>query len=175
MNLENLLDKTGKKIGENLINLFLKEIKNYMNENYVIDRFEGNIAVCENQETGEMVDIPKENLPNNVVSGMSIKRTNGKFEIDVLNCSITRKNVIESLKENWENSENLYVVNNVLKSALKCTNIEKRENIYIKDENIILNSNKGTIIQKDGEKFKIDFEKTEELQQALKNLKDKIE
>jgi hypothetical protein len=105
---------------------------------------------------------------------MSIKKINGKFEIDVLNCSITRKNVIESLKENWENSDNLYVVNNVLTSALKCTNIEKRENIYIKDENIISNSSKGTIIQKDGENFKIDFEKTEELQQALKKLKDEI-
>jgi hypothetical protein len=170
MNLENLLSKTGKQIGENLINTFLKEIKNYMNENYVIDRFEGNIAVCENQQTGEMVDIPKENLPQNIVSGMSIKKVNGKFEIDVLNCAITRKNVVNALKENWENTENLYVVNNVLNKALKCTNIEKNENIYIKDEAIISKSDKGTIIQKNGEDFTIDFEKTAELKETLKNL-----
>jgi hypothetical protein len=141
-----------------------------MNENYVIDRFEGNIAVCENQQTGEMVDIPKENLPQNIVSGMSIKKVNGKFEIDVLNCAITRKNVVNALKENWENTENLYVVNNVLNKALKCTNIEKNENIYIKDEAIISKSDKGTIIQKNGEDFTIDFEKTAELKETLKNL-----
>jgi hypothetical protein len=170
MNLENLLSKTGKQIGENLINTFLKEIKNYMNENYVIDRFEGNIAVCENQQTGEMVDIPKENLPQNIVSGMSIKKVNGKFEIDILNCAITRKNVVNALKENWENTENLYVVNNVLNKALKCTNIEKNENIYIKDEAIISKSDKGTIIQKNGENFTIDFEKTAELKETLKKL-----
>lgn len=53
-----------------------------MEELYTIDRFEGEFAVCENRETGEMINIKKENLPEKIKEGSILKLKNGKYFLD---------------------------------------------------------------------------------------------
>ncbi len=48
---------------------------------YTIDRFEGEYAVCEN-ETGEMINIPTEQLPEKAKEGDIIIESNGIYTID---------------------------------------------------------------------------------------------
>ena len=47
----------------------------------VIDRFEGNLAVCEDRETKEMINIEISNLPNNIKEGDIIKFKDNKYEL----------------------------------------------------------------------------------------------
>lgn len=49
---------------------------------YSIDRFEGEFAVCENRQTGEMVNIKKSLLPEGVKAGSIIKFENGNYVLD---------------------------------------------------------------------------------------------
>ena len=49
---------------------------------YVVDRIENNIVVCEERKTGKMVNIKKEILPKEVKEGDIIKFENGLYSID---------------------------------------------------------------------------------------------
>ena len=52
-------------------------------QKYIIDRFEGDVAVCENYDTEEIIDILKEKLPNDAKEGDIIfKDDNENFCID---------------------------------------------------------------------------------------------
>lgn len=65
---------------------FSSELNNYIqktNSTFSIDRFENNFAVCENRETGEMVNIPITNLPENAKEGSILKFENGKYILDI--------------------------------------------------------------------------------------------
>ena len=87
-------------------------------------------------------------------------------EIAIENIEVEEAPKIDEL-----NIEDLYVVNNILSNAVKCTSLNKSENIYIKDENLISNLKKGTIIKKAENNFLIDTEKTVELKEKLLNMK----
>lgn len=52
-----------------------------MEEELVIDRFEENIAVCEDRNTGEKKEILKDELPEGISEGDVIKKENGKYVI----------------------------------------------------------------------------------------------
>ncbi len=52
-----------------------------MNDKYIIDRFEGETAVCETVDE-ETVAIQKADLPDNVREGMVIRRKNGVYIAD---------------------------------------------------------------------------------------------
>lgn len=52
-----------------------------MNERYIIDRFEGETAVCETQDE-ETIAINRADLPDNVREGMVICRENGVYFAD---------------------------------------------------------------------------------------------
>lgn len=170
MDLEFLIGNKDR-IKENFITTFLKEISKSMEEKYIVDRFEENFAVCEKQSNNEMINIPKEDLPEQIQEGMTIKKENGEFKIDSLNCSVCMKKALDELKNNW-NIEDLYVVNSILSNAVKCTSLNKSENIYIKDEELISKLDKGTILKKESEsEFIIDNLKTNELKEKLVNMK----
>lgn len=65
---------------------FSSELNNYIkktNSIFSIDRFEGKFAVCENLETGEFVNIPKSELPQDCTEGSILKFENGKYHLDV--------------------------------------------------------------------------------------------
>ena len=49
---------------------------------YIVDRIEGDFAVCECQETGDMVDIPKKLLPKGLREGRIIKKEGEVYTID---------------------------------------------------------------------------------------------
>lgn len=52
-----------------------------MNERYIIDRFEGETAVCETQDE-ETIAINRADLPDNVREGTVIRRENGTYVAD---------------------------------------------------------------------------------------------
>lgn len=66
-------------------NSFSEEFNNHLeleSKFFSIDRFEDEFAVCENIKTGEMVNIEKVLLPENIKEGSIIKCENGKFILD---------------------------------------------------------------------------------------------
>lgn len=84
---------------------FSSELNNYIEKTkttFSVDRFEGNFAVCENRETGEFINIPISELPENVREGSILKFESGNYILD-----------IESTKKEQEEIKNL--VNNLFK------------------------------------------------------------
>ena len=62
-------------------------------EEYVIDRFEGNKAVLENRETGEMKDIEKDKLPKEAEEGSILNCINEKYFLNQEKTREVEKNV----------------------------------------------------------------------------------
>lgn len=60
----------------------LSERLEKMEEILVVDRIEGNIAVCENRASSKMQDIAISDLPKGVKEGDVLKWKDGKYEID---------------------------------------------------------------------------------------------
>ena len=78
----NLFKNISNEINKIDINEFIREIKERlikMEQELVIDRFEGNIAICEDRKTGEKIEILKENIENNLKEGDIIKQEKGKY------------------------------------------------------------------------------------------------
>lgn len=50
---------------------------------FSIDRFEDNFAVCENRQTGELINIPISELPENTKEGSILALENGKYILDI--------------------------------------------------------------------------------------------
>lgn len=90
-------------IAQNWIQSFLKQIAERlerMEEVLVVDRIEGNIAVCENRKTGKMQNIHRAELPKDIQEGNILKWQNGKYEIDT---SKEIENRIEQkMKDVWK-------------------------------------------------------------------------
>ena len=77
-----LFKNIGKEIQKIDVSNFIEELVERlrkMEEEYVIDRFEGNIAVCEERKTGKKKEILKEELPEGVKEGSILKEENGKY------------------------------------------------------------------------------------------------
>ncbi len=51
-------------------------------EEFSIDRFEDNIAVLENRESGKTVQVERNKLPDNIKEGDILKKINGKYILD---------------------------------------------------------------------------------------------
>ena len=83
-NAQNLIQKSENLKQNNNINESEIELAKKLDaiEEYTLDRFEGNIAVLENRKTGEMKNIEKEKLPQNLEEGSILKWKDGKYEID---------------------------------------------------------------------------------------------
>lgn len=69
---------------------------------FSIDRFENEFAICENMQTGEMVNIEKSLLPQEAKEGSIIKYENGNYVLD-----------FEKTVKRQENIKN--IVNNLFK------------------------------------------------------------
>ncbi|MCI9087570.1 MAG: DUF3006 domain-containing protein [Clostridia bacterium] len=72
-------------IAQNWIQSFLKQIAERlekMEEVLVVDRIEGNVAVCENRKTKKIQNIDIAELPKNIEEGSILKWKDGKYEID---------------------------------------------------------------------------------------------
>lgn len=84
-------------------NDFSTELNNYIEKTkstFAIDRLEENSAVCENRETGEFVNIPISQLPENVKEGSILKFENGIYVLDTESTKKEQqevKNLVDSL------------------------------------------------------------------------------
>lgn len=77
-----LFKNIAKEMQKIEINQFLQELVERltkMEEEYVIDRFEGSIAICEERKTGKKKEILKEELPEGIKEGSVLKEENGKY------------------------------------------------------------------------------------------------
>lgn len=175
MNLQifNTKDKE-KARTNNFLTSFINDLKKSLNKNeiFVIDRFEGDFAICEKQNNGEMIDINRNLISDKATEGMAIKFEKDKYVIDYENCILTRKNIIDELKQSWEKEEGTeyYIVSSVMEKTIKCSNIYMKQNIYIKDADFIKLVKKGDIIKSSDEKYIIDYEKNEEINNKIKQI-----
>jgi hypothetical protein len=68
---------------------------------YTIDRFEGTIAVCENEQK-VMVNIPKYRLPLEVKEGDVIEEIDGMLQIDDVETNERRKKAKQLMSKLFE-------------------------------------------------------------------------
>ena len=68
---------------------------------YTIDRFEGTIAVCENEQK-VMVNIPKYRLPLEVKEGDVLEEINGMLQIDDVETNERRKKAKQLMNKLFE-------------------------------------------------------------------------
>lgn len=101
-----LKEKLGLGVGktvQNWLQDFLKQLSERlekMEEVLVVDRIEGDIAVCENRKNGKMHNVSLSDLPKNIQEGNVLKWKDGKYEIDT---SKEIENRIEQkMKDVWK-------------------------------------------------------------------------
>ncbi len=91
-----------KKVNINdFINEVMERIEK-MEEELVIDRFEENIAVCEDRKTGKMVEIPRNNIEKNVKEGDIIKKVAGIYQKDIKRQEKIEKRMEEKMNQIWK-------------------------------------------------------------------------
>lgn len=62
---------------------------------YAIDRIEENIAVCQNLETKEMIEITIDKLPKNIKDGTVLLFKDNEYKIDSQEEELRRKSIQE--------------------------------------------------------------------------------
>ncbi|MED1440077.1 DUF3006 domain-containing protein [Aeribacillus composti] len=68
---------------------------------FIIDRFENDIAVCEN-ENGKIIEILKSQLPKNAETGDVIIQKNNRYYVDKQETSKRRQEIEELMDELFE-------------------------------------------------------------------------
>ena len=108
-NLENLIEN-GKEKDTNPVNIQSEnisqdelELANKLDaiEEFTVDRFEGDVVVLENRETQEMINMEKEELPEELKTGDIVKKINGKFYIDRVETEKIEKRIENKMKDLW--------------------------------------------------------------------------
>ncbi len=104
MNLD-LLNNINR--GQNEIDMekFQRELTNKLEEmenKYTVDRFEGDIAVLENRNTGEMLNVSRNDLPREVKEGTILKINNNKYEIDLEEQKIVEDRIKDKMNKLWK-------------------------------------------------------------------------
>ena len=98
----NIFKSISNRISKFNVNDFIKELTerlNKMERELVIDRFEGEFAVCEDRKTKEIMNINKSELPIDAKEGMILKYENGKYVQDVE----SQKEVSDRIKNKMDN------------------------------------------------------------------------
>ena len=83
------------------VNEFIKEIIERLKRNkeeLVIDRYEGNIAICEDRITRKIKEIPKENIEKGLKEGSVIKLVGSKYIQDKEKQEKIEKRIKEKMK-----------------------------------------------------------------------------
>ena len=94
-------NKNDNDIRSEWINSFIKQLTErlkIMENEFIVDRFEGEYAVCENTKTKEMCNIEIEKLPENIKEGNVIRFENGKYIKD----EIKEKEISDRIKEKMD-------------------------------------------------------------------------
>lgn len=69
-----------------------------MEETLVVDRIEGDIAVCENRANGVIINIQISKLPENIREGSILKYYDGKYRLDF----DEQKNIEDRIKDKMD-------------------------------------------------------------------------
>lgn len=82
----------------NIISEFSNELNTFLKNNiegatFTIDKIENDIAVCENRETKEMINIHTSKLPENIKEKDIIKYINGEYIVDNELTNSTKENI----------------------------------------------------------------------------------
>lgn len=105
MNLNNFQDlNLIDKINKIDINSFIQEITErleMMEQKLVIDRFEGNIAICEDINTKKIYEIDRNQLPSNAKESNVIQYKDGKYQIDTQLENKTSKRIKKKMDDIW--------------------------------------------------------------------------
>lgn len=105
-NLAKTEERLSLEMGQKIfgwVESFIKELAERlekMEEVLVVDRIEGNIAVCENRNTKKMQNINLENLPEDVHEGSILKYQNGTYVID--SSQTIEKQIEQKMKNVWK-------------------------------------------------------------------------
>lgn len=75
---------------------------NLENVKYTIDRFEGNIAVLENRDSREILNVDRNNLPKDAKESDILKYKDGKFEIDKEETKTAKERISEKANRLWK-------------------------------------------------------------------------
>lgn len=97
------IERNKNNVVQNWLQEFLQQLSERlekMEEILVIDRIEGNIAVCENRETGKIENLNISKLPKNIKEGTILKLKNGNYEID--NSGEIEKRINQKMKDVWK-------------------------------------------------------------------------
>lgn len=101
----NLLNNISR--GQNEIDMeeFQRELTNKLEEmenKFTVDRFEGDMAVLENRDTGEMFNVSRNDLPQEVKEGTILKLNNNKYEIDLEEQKIVEDRIKDKMNKLWK-------------------------------------------------------------------------
>lgn len=66
---------------------------------FAIDRFEENIAICQNLETKEIIEININNLPKNIKDGSIIIFENNEYHLDLTEEELRRQKIREKFNK----------------------------------------------------------------------------
>ena len=100
----NLFKNISREISKFNVDGFIKEIigrLKKMEEELVIDRFEENVVICENRNTGEIKEIRKEELAEGLKEGNIIKFENGKYILDEEKQEEIEKRIKDKMNDLW--------------------------------------------------------------------------
>ena len=104
MNID-LLNNISRGQNEIDIEQFQRELTNKLEEmenKFTVDRFEGTIAVLENRDTGEMFNVNKDELPQEVKEGTILKLNNDKYEIDLEEQIKVENRIKDKMNKLWK-------------------------------------------------------------------------
>lgn len=93
--------------GQNEIDVteFQRELTNKLEEmesRFTIDRFEGDVVVLENRDTGEMLNVNKKDIPQDAKEGTILKLNEDKYEIDIEEQKIVEDRIKNKMKNLWK-------------------------------------------------------------------------
>ena len=69
---------------------------------YTIDRIEGGLVICENRDTGEMMEIPRCQFPENIRAGELFDLTEKGVEILHEDTEAVRRRIQDKMKALWK-------------------------------------------------------------------------
>ena len=73
-----------------------------MGEILIVDRIEGDIAVCENRSNGVMINIQLSKLPPETKEGTVIKYFDGKYSLDSEEQDNIENRIKDKMDDLWE-------------------------------------------------------------------------
>ena len=70
-------------------------------ESFTVDRIEEDIVVLEDRNTGQMLDISINELPNDIKTGDILKKINGKYFINEEETRSVEKRIEDKMNDLW--------------------------------------------------------------------------